>query len=247
MPDCKVTALNLSDWLNTAQGRAVLSREQDYFDRTVSDIFGFNALQVGWCGQDFLRASRMPLRTRAGDESAATLRLCADELPLASESIDLVILPHVLEFAAQPHQILREVERVLIAEGSVLISGFNPYSLWGVRRALGARQNYPWTGEFIAQRRLKDWLALLGFVLVSGRYAVHAPPFSLSRTLARCQFMDTAGERWRTVSGGVYFLHAIKRVPGMRLIQPQWNKKGLRRFVPATPKLNKTHKENGNE
>jgi len=131
---------------------------------------------------------------------------------------------------------------VLISEGSVLISGFNPYSLWGVRRALGAKHGYPWAGEFIAQRRLKDWLALLGFVVVSGRYSVHAPPFHLSSSLARCKFMETAGERWRTVSGGVYFLHAIKRVPGMRLIQPQWNKKRLRRFVPATVKLHSSRK-----
>lgn len=242
MPDCKVSAQNLSDWLNTAQGRYVLSREQDFFDRSVSDIFGFNALQLGWCEHDFLRASRMTLRTCAGDESGAALRLCAEELPLASESIDLLILPHVLEFAEQPHQILREVERVLISEGSVLISGFNPYSLWGARRAFGAKNGYPWAGEFIALQRLKDWLALLGFVVVSGGYSVHAPPFNLSSALARCKFMETAGERRWAVSGGVYFLHAIKRVPGMRLIQPQWNKKRLRRFVPATPKLNKTHK-----
>ncbi len=242
MPDCKVNAENLSDWLNTAQGRYVLSREQDYFDRAVSDIFGFNALQLGWCEHDFLRASRMPLRTLAGDESGAALRLCADELPLASESVDLVILPHVLEFSEHPHQILREVERILIAEGSVLISAFNPYSLWGARRVLGAKQGYPWAGEFIAQRRLKDWLALLGFVVVSGRYAVHAPPFNLSSSLARCKFMETASERWWAVSGGVYFLHAIKRVPGMRLIQPKWNKKLVPRLLPATSKLNNARK-----
>lgn len=242
MPDCKVSPQTLDEWLQSAQGRYVLSREQSFFDRSVSDIFGFNALQLGWCEHDFLRASRMPLRMRVGDANGAAVRLCAEELPVASESIDLLILPHGLEFSAQPHQILREVERVLIAEGSVLISGFNPYSLWGTRRAFGSKKNYPWTGDFIAARRLKDWLALLGLVVVQEQFSVHAPPFNLSSSLARCQFMDTAGERWRTVSGGVYFLHAIKRVQGMRLIQPQWNKKGLRRFVPATPKLNKTHK-----
>ncbi len=246
MPDCKVSAQNLSDWLNTAQGRYVLSREQDFFDRSVSDIFGFNALQLGWCEHDFLRASRMTLRTCAGDESGAAVRLCAEELPLASESIDLLVLPHVLEFAAQPHQILREVERVLISEGSVLISGFNPYSLWGARHRFGTKRGYPWAGQFIAQHRLKDWLALLGFVVVSEGYSVHAPPFHLGSSLARCKVMETAGTRWWKVGGGIYFLHAIKRVSGMRLIQPQWNNKVARRFVPATPKLNKTH-QNQNE
>ncbi len=72
---------------------------------------------------------------------------------------------------------LREVERVLRPEGSLIISGFNPFSLWGMHRALGRKQGYPWSGRFIALPRLKDWLALLGFEVVGGRFAAYAPPF----------------------------------------------------------------------
>jgi SAM-dependent methyltransferase len=245
MPDCKVSAQSLDEWFNTAQGDYVLGREQAYFDRTVSDIFGFNALQLGLTGHEFLRGSRMPLRMRGGDEASVDIRLCYDELPLASESIDLLVLPHILEFSDNPHQILREVERVLMPEGNLIISGFNPFSLWGLRRALGNKQGYPWCGEFIALKRLKDWLALLGFVVVGGRYTAHAPPFNLGSSLARCRCMEGLGERWWAVSGGVYFLHAVKRVPGMRLIQPNWNKKLVGNLIPAAPKMNnnKSHHE----
>lgn len=245
MPDCKVSAQSLDEWSSTAQGSYVLSREQAYFDKTVADIFGFNALQLGLTQQELLRHSRMPQRLRGGDAAGVNVRLSYDELPLACESIDLLVLPHLLEFSDNPHQILREAERVLMPEGHLLISGFNPYSLWGLRRILGSKQDYPWCGEFIALKRLKDWLALLGLVVVGERYTAHAPPFNLSSSLARSRRIETASERWWRVSGGVYFIHAVKRVPGMRLIQPKWNKKLVGNLLPVTPKLNnnKSHNE----
>jgi SAM-dependent methyltransferase len=228
----------LSEWFTTAQGGYVLAREQKYFDRTVSDIFGYNALQLGSPEHDFLRSSRIPLRFTGADQAGAQVRLCGDELPFASDSLDLVLLPHVLEFAGHPHQILREVERVLMPEGSVIISGFNPRSLWGMHRALGCRQGYPWSGHFIALPRLKDWLALLGLEVVGGRFAAYAPPFQQTGWLERFSFMEAAGDRWWAVSGGVYFLHAVKRVHGMRLIKPQWNERLVSKLLPVAPKLN---------
>ena len=157
------TANTLNDWFATPQGQSLLVREQAFFDQSVADIFGFNALQLGLPEHEFLRNSRMPLHVMAGKEDGVQVRLEAEELPFECGSLDLVLLPHVLEFNAYPHQVLREVERVLMPEGHVLISGFNPRSLWGIRRAVGSRVGYPWCGNFIALTRLKDWLALLGF------------------------------------------------------------------------------------
>lgn len=250
MTDCKISANNLSEWFATAQGSYVLSREEDYFDQTVADIFGFNALQLGLVEHELLRHSRMPLRVRAGEEQGTEVRLSYEELPFACESVDMLVLPHVLEFSVNPHQILREVERVLMPEGNLIISGFNPYSLWGLRRKLGSKHSYPWNGDFIALKRLKDWLALLGFVVVGGRFTAYAPPFHYASTLERCRFMEAAGGRWWAVSGGVYFLHAIKRVPGMRLIQPKWNKNLVRNLLPVAPRMNNknhTTRSGGNE
>lgn len=239
MPNSKVIARSLSEWFATEQGNYVLRGERDYFDRTVADIFGFNALQLGLPEHDFLANSRMPLRFAAGNQPGNAVRLVCTELPFASSSLDMVLMPHVLEFAEYPHQIIREVERVLMPEGSLILSGFNPFSLWGVRRVLSRRQGIPWSGRFITLPRLKDWLALLGFEVAGGCFAAYAPPFGQKKWLERADFMERAGDRWWAVSGGVYFLHAVKRVPGMRLIKPRWNEGLVRRLLPAAPKLNK--------
>ena len=233
------TANTLNNWFATSQGQHLLVREQDFFDHSVADIFGFNALQIGLPEHEFLRASRIPLRIMAGNETGMQVRMDVDELPFECGSLDLVLLPHVLEFNAHPHQILREVERALRPEGTVIISGFNPRSLWGMRRALGSKTGYPWCGSFIALPRLKDWLALLGFEVVAGRFACYAPPLTNPGLLKRFHFMEPAGDRWWAICGGVYFLQAIKRVPGMRLIKPQWNEGLVNKLLPAAPKLNR--------
>jgi SAM-dependent methyltransferase len=238
MPNCKPTAQNLSEWFATPQGSYVLASEQKYFDHTVSDIFGYNALQLGLKGHDFLRSNRMPLRFSAGNQPGNEVRLICTELPFDCDSMDLVVLPHVLEFSENQHQVLREVARVLRPEGNLLISGLNPRSLWGLRRTLGGKQGYPWSGNFIALPRLKDWLALLSFEVVGCRFAAYAPPFQQTKWLERFAFMEAAGDRWWAVSGGVYFVHAIKRVHGMRLIKPQWNEGLVSKLLPKAPKLN---------
>lgn len=229
----------LSEWFATPQGQYVLMREQAFFDSAVTDIFGFNAVQLGLPQHNLLRASRIPLHVKAGKESGVQVWMEAEELPFETNSIDLLLLPHVLEFSTHPHQILREVERVLRPEGSVIISGFNPISLWGVRRALGQKKEYPWCGKFISFLRIKDWLALLGFEVGAGRFCCYAPPLAGSALLKRSQFLELEGDHWWSLVGGVYFLQAKKRVPGMRLIKPNWNGRLVRKLLPASAKLNK--------
>ncbi len=123
-------------------------------------------------------------------------------------------------------------------EGQVIIAGFNPRSLWGVWRKLGKPKGYPWNGNFITLPRMKDWLALLGFEVVAGRFACYAPPLNNPRWMGRFHFMEPAGDRWWAVCGGVYFLQAIKRVHGMRLIKPKWNEGLVGKLMPSSPKLN---------
>jgi len=245
MPNCSLSVKSLSEWFATPQGGYVLVREQAFFDRTVGDMFGFNALQLGLPKHDFLRSSRMPLRLIGDGQGDAQVRLSGNELPFDCNSLDLVLMPHMLEFAEHPHQILREVERVLMPEGNLIISGFNPRSLWGLKNTLGGlrfirkkQQDYPWNGNFIALSRLKDWLALLGFEVMGGRFAAYAPPFRQAKWLDRFAFMEKVGGRWWAVSGGVYFLYAVKRVHGMRLIKPQWNSRLVSKLMPVAPKVN---------
>jgi SAM-dependent methyltransferase len=176
---------------------------------------------------DFLRASRIPLRLAVGG-AGAPLVAEATQLPLATHSVDLLVLPHVLEFSANPHQILREVERVLMPEGQVIISGFNPLSLWGIKGLWGGAA-YPWCGSFIGLFRLRDWLTLLGFELNGGRFGCYAPPFDQARWLQRFSFMESAGDRWWPIAGGVYVVRAVKRTAGMRLVMPSWREQRVKR------------------
>jgi hypothetical protein len=114
-------------------------------------------------------------------------------------------------------------------EGRLIILGFNPWSLWGLRSSLGySRDEHPWNGRFLSLLRVKDWLALLGFDVSAGRLIAYAPPFDNEKLRRRFAFMEPAGDRWWAVGGAVYMLQAIKRVRGMRLITPAWQEKAAR-------------------
>ncbi len=216
-------------WLETPQGRYVLDWERERFDQLVADIFGFNALQVGLPQCDFLRANRMPLRFAYDPVGAVAVRGDWHHLPFSGNSVDLVVLPHVLEFAVQPHQVLREVERVLVPEGQVLIAGFNPFSLWGIKRRLAGREPvFPWNGQYLGVRRLKDWLTLLGFETQAGCFGRYSPAVTQEHWLRRWHFLELAGDRWWPIGGAVYVLQGIKRQHGLRLLTPAWHDRKAR-------------------
>lgn len=178
-------------------------------------------------------------------ESVAPSLVCAfDALPLDAQSMDLVVLPHSLELAEDPHRALGEVDRVLRPEGHAVILGFNPTSLWGLRQRLGHLRRsvglgqskplfMPRAGEFIGYRRLRDWLRLLSFDVVSARFGCYRPPLNSPVWLERCAWMDRVGERWWPVFGSVYMLVVVKRVRGMRLVGLAPSSKARQQSVPA--------------
>ncbi|MDB6001122.1 MAG: methyltransferase type 11 [Rhizobacter sp.] len=241
--------ISLREWLNSPAGRYLLAWEKAQLDHSVADVFGFHALQLGLPELDALQANRMPYRWLASDGSsdsvthafdeaaegsvlqrrAVALHCDFDALPFAAHSLDLVVLPHTLELSRDPHLTLREVERVLVPEGRVVIVGLNPASLWGLRQQLGRWNRrltfnrhrglfLPGQGEFINYWRLRDWLRLLSFEVEAGQFGCYRPPFGSERWLSHFGWMERAGERWWPVLGAVYFLVAVKRVRGMRLI-----------------------------
>ena len=146
------------------------------------------------------------------------------DLPFESQSVDLIVMPHTLEFTSDPHRLLREAERVLMPEGRLVITGFNSLSLWGARQSVGRlakRPFVPATREHIAFIRLKDWIKLLGFEFERGRFGCYRPPLATDQWLTRYGFMEAAGDRWWPIFGAVYMVTAVKRVRGMRLIGPE--------------------------
>jgi hypothetical protein len=258
--------IGLTDWLKTPPGVYLRAWESAHFDQAVSDIFGYHALQLGLPELDTLQANRMPHkwlalssmpsqpvqsppqegpihRMELAPISSLRAALLADPaaLPFPESSLDLVVLPHTLELGSDPHSALREVARVLVPEGRVVISGFNPASLWGLRQRRDhvyqhfgyAESFFPKTGDFIAYWRLRDWLRLLDFEVESAHFGCYRPALGSQKWLDRFDWMDAAGERWWPIFGAVYFLVAVKHVRGMRLLEPAWRARKTPAASPA--------------
>ena len=232
----------MQDWFQTPPGQYLLAWERTQLDRAVADIFGFHALQLGLPGIDCLAANRMPHRWLADCMPTAGQSLRRDAsrptclvtdfaaLPFPPASLDLVVLPHTLELNADPHATLREVERVLVPEGRVVICGLNPLSLWGFRqrrarwlhKAGWGELFLPEAGDFIGHWRMRDWLRLLSFELESSHFGCYRPALSKAQWLRYFEWMDWTGRRWWPILGAAYFLVAVKRVRGMTLLGPAW-------------------------
>lgn len=239
----------LARWLESPQGRYVLDWELEQYDSAVEDVFGFRAVQVGLPEVNFLRRNRISYRFPLSLERGAVVTADPLQLPIASASIDLLVLPHVLEFSPDPHLVLREAERVLMPEGQIVISGFNTLSLWGLKQSVARRgAACPWNARMIGLLRLKDWLKLLGFELNGGKFGCYAPPLENQKWLARFAFMEKAGARWWPIAGSVYVVRAVKRSVGMRLVTPAWRKERGKARALATVTQSNGHsnkQENG--
>lgn len=260
--------IGLTDWLKTPPGEYLLAWEGEQFDQSVSDMFGYHALQLGFPELDALKTNRMPhqwlaatqLPTASNDQTpaaasssrpVAALMTDSGALPFPANSLDLVVLPHTLDLSQDPHATLREVERVLVPEGRIVISGLNPASLWGMRQRRAhfyqrfgrSRLFLPESGEFIGYWRLRDWLRLLSFEVESGRFGCYRPAFETEKWLSRFEWMDKAGRRWWPIFGAVYFLVAVKRVRGVRLLEPAWR---ARKVVAGAPAVVANKKPNLN-
>lgn len=242
----------------------LIQEEQHWLDATLQDVFGYHALQISPMPLDALRANRMSSRSRlvwpdaagrvteapellagAGQDIAqqgsapSALVAPVHELPFLTESLDLLVLPHTLEVAEDPHHLLREAQRVLIPEGKLVITGFNPWGLWVIRKSCRSVNGFPPAGHhWISLLRVKDWLKLLNFDLGAGgasAFGAYVPPFDSERWLTRLQWMNPAGRRWWPMAGGVYFLMAVKRVHHMKLVGPAWKKRDAMAGQKAAP------------
>jgi SAM-dependent methyltransferase len=218
------------DWFASPLGTRVLREETALARLALDDVFGFELLQVGAWGpaRHLLGGARTQHTTLLAPDPCPSVTLCAPlaSLPFASDSIDAIFLPHTLELVEDPYAVLREAERVLCAEGCLMICGFNPFSGWG---ALHLFAQYfrrpafpPETRRMLSERRLRDWMALLDFEVASVYgYLGSLPMTGRLRLAADGSARDPEYRPRAALTAGGYLLKARKRVQTLTLVRPK--------------------------
>jgi SAM-dependent methyltransferase len=225
----------LHAWFQQEPGRIVAAAEHRLLGRILPDLFGYHIVQLGCHHTDGLIASSRishQIKVELGHavHPDAHLYCLDDALPVASGAIDVLVLPHILEFAHDARRVLREAERVLIGEGHIVILGFNPWSFHGMWSLLWRwRRRVPWSGHFIGATRVKDWLQLLGFDIVHFARASFRPPLRRARFNQRLEFLENLGAFCWPVLGNVYLVVGKKRVEGVTPLKVGWRQR--RRLV----------------
>jgi SAM-dependent methyltransferase len=148
-----------------------------------------------------------------------------NELPFEKDSLDVVMLHHLLDFYESPHPILREVARVVIPSGHLVIVGFNPWSMWGLWKLMPfVRKKPPWNGATILPGRLMDWLTLLDFKIDRAIYGFYRLPPLVKNRFKLPDFSQGLSRKINWPFGAVYVIVARKQVSTLTPIQPRWRK-----------------------
>ena len=225
--------LSFDDFLETSQGRMLLNWESDQYGEIVSDTFGFHALQIGCSTFDTLKTNRIVthwfvdpsferLDTLEREHPYTGVQAESTRLPFDNDAMDLVTLPHTLDFSTSPQQTLREAARVLHPEGRIVLTAFNPLSLWWLRQksvAWGCRPYLPSRAVPISLYRLKDWLSLLGFEIDRGRFGLYSPWCRSEKAFKHWNWLNKAGDRWTPHCANLIMLSAVKRLPGTHRLE----------------------------
>ena len=221
----------MKHWCSDSWGRSLLMAEQKRCEALIPSGYYPNCLQIGMPEADFLQGVAARLRflvhTNGVSEPDLVSSVLApgcleqvrhqivskdDSLPFAEKVLDLIVLPHTLDFSDNPHQVLRQVSQILNPEGCVVITGFNLLSVYGLIRGVKHRSNVPpWNGNYFTVRRVQDWLSLLGFDLVGGGMLSYDLPLQKDAYRHKLAFMEYAGDRWWPGLGGVYVIVGKKK------------------------------------
>ena len=223
--------LTLNSWYMSSLGQYLLEHITLRLDSVLSTSFGYYALQLGCVKQSsaLMQHCRIKHFFRLGqDEEGQQVLVDSGSLPVASDSIDLVILMHALSQSEDPHAILREVNRVLIPDGKLIIIDFNPVSFWGIRHLLqGWLDDAPWAGHYYTASRLKDWANLLGFDQLHHYKCGYILPFNYQKLISRSRILSKFSERWMKFTGALNILVFEKNTIPLTPIRKRWVKRQI--------------------
>ena len=223
----------LSSWFTSPLGKRVFVEEEEQLQEILPDLFGYHILQYGYSADStYLSASRIATKTILFLDDAEiqkdlnAIHTSAEELPVATDSIDVIVLPHILEYSKDVHKLLREMERVLIGDGRVVIIGINPLSLWGIWHLfLCWWGEMPWSGRLISIPKIKDWLSLLDFEVEKTKCFFFSPPLRNQTLLNKLMPLERFGQYCWPILGGLYIVVAKKRVMPLNPIKMHWRSK----------------------
>jgi SAM-dependent methyltransferase len=205
----------------------LLDQERRLVADALEDVFGFQLLQIGLWGENgaFFGAARTQRQTVLAATLDGRADVCSktSELAIASDSVEAVLLPHTLEFESDPHAVLREVHRILVSEGCLLILGFSAGGSWALRHRLSEEGFPPGLVQLISERRARDWLALLGFEVTDSKRYLFRLPFPPRRPAqsAAGNVLESSG----LLPANAYLLKARKRVYAMTPVRPKWRER----------------------
>lgn len=226
-------------WQDFVQGAALSQALASQFNLWWPRIFGYHLLKVGHlsCEMD---TSTCPIKHQihlSTELSKATVVADPDDLPFIEHAVDAVLLAHCLEYTQDPHHLIREAHRVLMPDGYLLLSGFNPLSLMGLCKLWpGLHRKLPWSGRFFTQARVKDWLHLLGFEILDEQRLFMSPLLSEKSYLPTLRHW---AEHHLNYFGSAYVIIARKRTLPLTPIKPRWQLKTS--FQPAVKGISARH------
>ena len=232
---------DLVAWSSTPLGGFLLEHELRVLRARLPRLPGSSLLWLGYPGSRFdaqlcMQRERTLIlndagraKSELGDRFGSYLSASVTALPLASASYNASVVQHAFDQTGDVHEAVRECARVMSLGGQIIVLGFNPFSLWGLRRRLSWRfAAAPWRGRLVSLGRMTDWLQLLGFRILETSYSVYRLPFGAPRA-PQAQHRSGAG----LPVGGIYVLHARKEGPAFNMIRP--TRQAMRpRLVPAT-------------
>ncbi len=230
----------LESWYAGDNGQYLLATTAKAVDGVLDTAFGYHLLQTGCTrGHALFTGSPINHRIYAAQKPGQQINLLAlaDELPLESDSIDTLIAHHTLDFTDDPHQVLREIQRVLTPQGQLLVVGFNPHSLLGISSRLRgiSRKSFWHDYTAVSESRLTDWLHLLGCEVQDTQRLGTVPQAGRGRFRGWLARIDGWCNSHNLPGGSVYILHAIKQVSAVHRPRRQWQLR-RERLIGLVPK-----------
>ena len=216
----------IEDWYLGDFGQYLFSDLEEQITPILATTFGYYSLQIG-CSQLAQRlqeSCRVKHQFTLDDlQSPAMIRANPSMLPVASDSVDLVILMHHLSNTSEPHAILREAFRILIPEGKLVIIDFNPMSLWGLRHFFQSwLEHVPFKGHFYTARRIDDWMRLLGFDQDLHYRVGYLPPIQKASVTRHMTWFEKGNRKWLPMLGALNLMVYSKNISPLTPVRHRW-------------------------